>query len=648
MSYLHLPRIVFSGDFISDVSTVNNTVAHYDVQTFKPSFQDYDQRGKGLWNPEGGATFDFQNCIVKKLFYSDGSTADATSNVMDLIGEFIQGAEGRSAGKMVDLDPQQQLVSELWAVKLRITNAAGDEILVGNISTTAFRDLQTRQTDGAKVNGQSLGASWTTTLENIVWGEKANDYQILKELKAETHENRLSVNLNGFGYYYTHAKDGRFSLGRLIGSMGPWYKDEPITFVAERRLYGTKTASTGATFFNLTNFLFDESNSRLSIDFGASFPVLNSMGEVTIKNKYILAVSNKSLSNAPSQTEVQVEQSDFEKIGDLVYSQGEWLMDTGGLIDIKLDSSVSDKLKNNQLILLKVVDDKFELIARESISGYNVRPDQMVRRIDTDQVSPVDIYAKQWGNPVDSGTVSIQMAPATKTKPGSIAPTPGINTPQTGLAYDVSPTVSGGIASIKITGNKIHCPRKYLDGQIYHLLYSLNNMSADPAGYFGDFISIHLRDYFEVPDNPTWYDIKDTMQQFSNLYPIMSKYLVDLGDRDAILARKEILEFAFSQDIHSPMYMPVTRDLSETKRLTILAYLESGGKYDHTEAEVAEVVGGSAAGAMMGMKSMANTIKAPAGAPEVPSDFHQKLIAQTRAKMGAENATEPVEDLTKL
>ena len=141
MSYLHLPRIVFSGDFISDVSTVNNDTAHYNNETFRPSFQAPALKGtrssNGWWNPEGGATFNFQNCSIQKICYSDGTIADASS-MQNLIGEFIEGAEGRSAGKMVDLDPQQQMVSELWAVRLRIVNKTGDEVLSGDLVTTAL------------------------------------------------------------------------------------------------------------------------------------------------------------------------------------------------------------------------------------------------------------------------------------------------------------------------------------------------------------------------------------------------------------------------------------------------------------------------------------------------------------------------------
>ena len=94
------------------------------------------------------------------------------------------------------------------------------------------------------------------------------------------------------------------------------------------------------------------------------------------------------------------------------------------------------------------------------------------------------------------------------------------------------------------------------------------------------------------------------------------------------------------------MSMPVTRDLSESKRLTILAYLESDGKYDH---EAPDDSGGLASLALKGINQIAKATSAePENASTTPSDFHQKLIDNMRAKMGREVSYEAVEDLTKL
>src|SRR5690606_5523804 len=105
MSYLHLPRLLFSGDFKSDVSTVNNDPAHYNNATFQPSFQEPGEGStNGWWNPEGGATFTFLNCEVKQVVMPGDQVL--TNPIDDpIIGQQVLGAEGRNTGKMVDLDP---------------------------------------------------------------------------------------------------------------------------------------------------------------------------------------------------------------------------------------------------------------------------------------------------------------------------------------------------------------------------------------------------------------------------------------------------------------------------------------------------------------------------------------------------------------
>ena len=77
---------------------------------------------------------------------------------------------------------------------------------------------------------------------------------------------------------------------------------------------------------------------------------------------------------------------------------------------------------------------------------------------------------------------------------------------------------------------------------------------------------------------PTWYaDIQPILKQYGNLYPIMSKHLVDLGDYDSVVSHLKILKLAFSLPIEDPNHMPVTRDLSDARRDMILHWMDSPG-----------------------------------------------------------------------
>lgn len=594
MSYLHLPRLTFSGDFVSDVSTVNNDTQHYNNATFEPSFQLPGQgSSNGWWNPDGGATFGFQNCQVMQVTAEDG-TVITDSSLDGVIGQIVTGAEGRNSGKMVDLDPDQQMVSALWGVTFRILTAQSELLLEGKIKPTCFRDLQLRQTNGGKPNGQPLGGTWTSVLEDVVWGEKAIESPFLEALRAKTHQNNISINLNAFGYYYAHA-DGRFSLGRILGSIGPWFEGEPDLFAPARRLYGVYK---NGNVFAGSNFLLSEEQARLSIDLGSSFPVSDSIGTINLETNLYLAVSKQALAMEPSVSDVLIPASELLIIGKVPYMKGvNWINGCSGIVDFNnISNDVVAALGNNQLVLVAHNNDnQFLLVAREAMGGYVCRADNFVQRIDTNQTVTVDIYAYRFGKPIPNQGISLALEPATPDTPKEkndppISATYGNNKPQDGLQFSSNYTTNNiGLARVDIGGNSIQSPRVYIDGQIYWIDYAIENISADPAMPAvgarpmpinvivnqNMSLSVHLRDDFEIPEIPVWSHIAPIMVQFANLYPIMSKFFINFADPEAVIAKKEILKFAFTRDIHDPIYMPVTRDLSENKRLTILKWLDN-------------------------------------------------------------------------
>lgn len=584
MSYLHAPRLVFTGDFLSDVSTVNNDTAHYNNTTFQPNFQEPGQGAtNGWWNPEGGAVFDFQNCSVRQIFLPDGTTQASPSDDI-IIGQAVVGAEGRPTGKMVDLDPDAQMYSALWCVQLRICTANGDLLFKGDITTTSFRDLQMRQLDGGKSNGQPLGASWTSVITNIEWGKAAEHSAFLKTLRATTQNNTLAINMNPFGYYYSH-NDGRFSLGRIIGSIGPYFEGEPLTFAAARRLYGINyTPSARGTYFSTSNFLVESDSKRVSVDLGASFPVANSIGTINYKQDLRLAVSKVPQTGVASrQTPTfYISPNDFIEIGALDYqSDPNWLNQTGGIVSFNnLPDATVSALGNNQLLLVTPSTSQpgqYAIIAREAIDGLVARADNFIQRLDYGQSVDVDFYAYQWGKLLPNTGISVTLDPPTPDTPvgpqNPISELYGNNFPVYGLSFnDQVSTDPQGKAQVRLTGNAIHSPRVYIDGQIYFITYQ--TATVDPA--FGtEQIVVHLRDYFEEIANPVWDDISEMMIQYSNLYPIMSKYVVNLADPLPLAEKKNILIFAFSRGMNDTMHMPVTRDLSDTKRQTILNWLKN-------------------------------------------------------------------------
>jgi hypothetical protein len=121
-------------------------------------------------------------------------------------------------------------------------------------------------------------------------------------------------------------------------------------------------------------------------------------------------------------------------------------------------------------------------------------------------------------------------------------------------------------------------PRGYLAGQLYGIAYQL---AAQPPGYVSNplnYVSILAFSKKVVPEHPTWYaDIQQLFTQYGNLYPIMGRYVVHLGDYASVVSRIKILKLAFSLPPSDPNHMPVTRDLGAGDRSTILKWLDTKG-----------------------------------------------------------------------
>ena len=574
--YLDSPRLVFSGDFQADVSTVNNDVRHYDVSTFEPRFQEPRSGSmlNGWWNPNGGATFQFVDCNVKQVVYQDGSVAtDSSADAM--VSKLVATADGRSAGKMVDLDPQMQMTSELWGIAIRFYSPDGGTLLEGDLLHTGFRDLQVRQFAEQGRNGQPLGATWSSILQNVRWGEPRQS-RLLDELRESSEDETLSVQLNGFGYYYAH-NDGRFSMARLLGVVGPYRSDEPKNFAPARRLIGLPGAS-GSQQFMFSNFHVN--NRNLTVDLGMSFPLLDPLGKLQDVGRLRVAVAKNALTPQPS-TAMTLPASDSTVVGTVDYSDANWLDRTAGIVSFQLNAADAAELSQHQLVLLgDGSGGNDQVLACETTNGLSVRADQNVQRIDPGETKSVDFYAYQWGKPLENANLTVSVARPSQSGGGSgpnqpTAPIPLNNHPADKLTFDANlQTPANGKVTLDITGAAPGNPRGYLDGQVYVLPYQLDGLPTSQQ-YSLDAVFVHLRDEFAIPATPVWDDIVEIMTQFGNLYPLMSRHIVDLANREAVLQHRKILLFAFTQKLEDPLYMPVTRDLSENKRKTIVKWLQS-------------------------------------------------------------------------
>ncbi len=169
MSYLRLPRLVFSGQFQADPSTVNNEPQHFDTSHFRSDYQ--LEQGpnmvppNGWWNPKGTGAWRFANCTVQRVFYGDGGSTDYP-NDDPIIGAAHASNDSGVEAKIDDLDPEQQMVSMIFGLTV-IVGGGGSPGFRGDFRPAAFGNIWQRFPQGA--GDSAYGAFYQSVLDSVSW-----------------------------------------------------------------------------------------------------------------------------------------------------------------------------------------------------------------------------------------------------------------------------------------------------------------------------------------------------------------------------------------------------------------------------------------------------------------------------------------------
>ena len=562
MSYLDGPRVTFAGRFLGDVPTINNSAG-----SFEPS----PQAPNPAWNPGGGGTFDFLNCHVTG---GESGPEEPLAAGDPVLGLAVLGAGDRSSAKLVDLDPQWQFSSQIWGLRLRLVDpATGEELLSGSFRVTAFRDLWTRQAAGAAVNGQPAAGSFTSVLDEVVFGPGCAASLVLDALRRASPTPRLSIVLNLFGYFYNHVDD-RFATGAMTGCIGTWRPGEPLSFVAGRRLelgLLARTSAAADVLLGPSVAVVDCGASRLVVDLGNAYPVIDHTGGP-------VPLPVPSAGGTVTALEVGVLPSETIRAGTVLTDGAATIVGTvdlaqapaqAGVFSLPLAPAAAVAAAQRPLALLaRLPDGRRRVVSRETLDGLWVRADEFVHRIDAGSAATTTLHAVRRGEP--AADVTIHLA-SRASAAGSVLSVPG----QTETGAD-------GTATITLTAADPGNPRGAVDGVVESIGYSARLAADGSPDYAGsgldanlDVIVAHVRDAYEVPPDPDWArDVQPVLAQYSRLYPVMREHLVDLGDLDALRPWRAAMLLAMTRDIADPNYMPVTRDLSGPKRATIVRWLE--------------------------------------------------------------------------
>jgi hypothetical protein len=597
MSYLNPLRLHFAGRFQANISTVNNDPGHFDNTTFLPSYQDMQTRtaANGWFSPEGDAAWRLIGCAITAAWTPDGAVK-AGDPVMQCI---VADSDGRVPGKLVDLDSEQQLVSEIWGLQVRIADADGHTLLRSDFEPAAFIDIWDRAVGSAGNSGDvDAGAMYQSVLQNLQWGDVSGS-TFLTKLQTAAADGLLSIKFNVDGINFDSTSPD-FLTGRIVGTIGPATAAEPHHLVLGRQFMAASVP--GGNFFipaggiNYCVAAADQDAGCIFLDLGNALFTSAADGTILDIGDLTLGVYN------PPSSAFQ-DGGVVNPIG-TIPSQGkggyaasiDWYRTTAGVVALPLTAKQLQAIAAAPLVLSSAT----AAFIGEWSNGAFVRADRFVYRMSPGDSANIPVYATQWGQPLPGATIGVvadpsQLQPGNFIDPNDVPP---VGTPPSALTFNATATTDqNGMAMLALQVTDPGTPRYFNNGQDYGIdgqVYGIRPSFVQP-GFVGlvnqwDFISILLWSGFTASQPVTWADVEPIFVQYGNIYPVMNRFL-NLGNYDSVVACAGLLTLAFGLDPANPNSMPVTRDLSPAKRQAILSFLANPLPAPATKTPPAMAVG---------------------------------------------------------
>ncbi len=587
MSYLNAVRLHFAGQFQANVSTVNNDPGHFDNASFDPGFQELQGVNmfppNGWFNPQGDAAWRLRGCRITSAWLPTGA-AGAGDPVLACS---VADSDRRAPAKLVDLDPEQQMVSQIWGLEVRIADAGGNTLVRGQFAPAAFIDIWNRASQGG--GDMPMGAMYQSVLTALEWGDVSASPFLTALQDASAASGKLSIkfNVDGINMDYTSPD---FMCGRMVGTIGPAFPGEPDHFVAGRQFMAVTTQQNpmqpqgGINFFAAA---VDPVAPLIYLDLGNALPTTTPGGPIDNVGDLVLSVLDPvATPGNPAGTAVALATIPAGGAGGYASSPG-WYAGTAGVVALPFDPRLQALVQSGPLAL----GSSPRCTIAEWPTGAFVRADTFVHRASPGDTLDVRVFATRFGQPLANAVIAFtpdasQLQPSNGIDPNDV---PQVATPIAAIGFQgdatvLSATTAGdGWAALSLAMADPGTPRWFnggadygIDGQVYGVRPSFANARDSGPVNQWNFISFLLWSGWscKAPGAPTWHDdLQPIFQQYANLYPVMRRF-VDLADYASVVAHRRLLLLAFGLDDANPNVMPVTRDLSPAKRTAILQWLQ--------------------------------------------------------------------------
>jgi len=555
MSYLDVPRLHFAGTFIAKPSTVNNTGSNFEPTVTDPF---------PAWNPMGNHYWQFMNCSVTTAFDNDGPVSGDP-----IIAAAVSSTDDPSPAKLVDLDTEQQMVSQIWGLQIKV-QTSGPDYFEGDFKVVCFNDIFVRVINGRP--DSMFSAYFQSVLDCVKWSDTLTS-PLLQKLQEVSPES-LSIKFVVDGYN-DNSGSLNFNQGRVVGTIGPNFAGDPPNFVIGRAL--RPAGSNSPLSYGYARV--DQQRAKVLVDLGNSIPTTTPQGPPPNLGKLQVAVIPPS--GSPSV------------LGDYDYSQAAYQQRAG----IQEFDATPEQLKMLMMMPLGIMQTTGPgqspvVPLGEGANCTYVNATQIVYRMNPGDCQDVEIIAVQFGERAGGQSISLalngdnlQPAPLSAAPPFSPnppqQPTPTamipVATPTSALTIPSAVTTDNdGSAKFQMMASDPGNPRGFIDGQVYNVAFSWaedQDQSFPPDS--NGALSVLVFDRYA--GEPTWESVQPFLAQYAKLYPFMdSLFPPGLADPTVYQQNIQAFQSVLALPVEDPRYMPVTRDMSEDKRQLLLAWLAAG------------------------------------------------------------------------